>query len=418
MAIDRVNFADIPDGGDSVTAALVKLDGNCQEISEAIGDAASGADSLIVRVDAIEAITDGLGNASTKNVGTTAGTVSAGDDIRFGRFAFRNLLINGAFDWWQRGEGVTFSSATMGGAFYVADRWQVVGVSNTNIVGRVETAPQGALPRNVLKFSVTSVISSGSASFVSQKIEGVRSAAGKTVTVSFKAWSSVSGKKIGVSFDQNFGTGGAPSANVLGVGQSVTLGNVAPADRQSLTFAIADVSGSTVGSNRNDNLQMVIWIDGGSDYNARSGNIGQLSADVYLDEVQVEIGSAATEFERRPVGLEYVMCRRFYRKSFPYTTAPAQSAGIAGAIQLIPVVTNQGISTYVAFDQPMRAAPSVRLFNPSAANANWRDSTANADRSAFMDPISSDSGFGITSASTGVTAGNRMIIHYDADAEI
>jgi len=91
MPIDRVNFSPIAQGGDNVTAALVKLDSNCEELATSIdGDGTPDNQGLIGRIDAaedeIESINgtlNGLGTAATKDVGTTADTVAAGDDVRF-----------------------------------------------------------------------------------------------------------------------------------------------------------------------------------------------------------------------------------------------------------------------------------------------------------------------------------------------
>ena len=43
--------------------------------------------------------------------------------------------------------------------------------------------------------------------------------------------------------------------------------------------------------------------------------------------VRMEPGLVVTPFEHRSIGLETTLCQRYYEKSFPYATAPAQNVG-------------------------------------------------------------------------------------------
>lgn len=80
MNIQRVNFD--PVSGDSSTAAFRKLDLDIGEVSKAIDGDGSASSGISNRVASAEQKLSKLGDASTKNVGTTAGTVAAGDDPR------------------------------------------------------------------------------------------------------------------------------------------------------------------------------------------------------------------------------------------------------------------------------------------------------------------------------------------------
>lgn len=81
MYIQRINFD--PVGGDNATTAFRKLDLSIGEISGAIdGDGSTGS-GIGNRLAAAERTMAGLGSASTRNVGSTSGTVAAGDDARF-----------------------------------------------------------------------------------------------------------------------------------------------------------------------------------------------------------------------------------------------------------------------------------------------------------------------------------------------
>ncbi|MGE7136230.1 pyocin knob domain-containing protein [Luteibacter sp. NPDC031894] len=80
LNIQRLNFD--PVTGDNASEAFMKLDLDIAEIAEAIdGDGTPGT-GIGTRLSAVETIVDGLGDAATKNVGTAAGTVAAGNDSR------------------------------------------------------------------------------------------------------------------------------------------------------------------------------------------------------------------------------------------------------------------------------------------------------------------------------------------------
>jgi hypothetical protein len=409
MAISRVNFDSIGSGGDNPTAALIKLDANDADLDTRVtanAGSSSGASAAAAAAQAAAAAAQASANAAL-----LAQTINA---------SFRNKLINPIFDIWEF--GTSFSTAVDGNFFPAADQWDIGNVGNTLLCGQVAVSPQAALPqRYVTKVTVTSVAGAGNVSYYGQAMEGARTFTGKRVVVSIEAWSSVNGKKIGLSCDQIFGTGGSPSATVNGAGKPITLalGN----SRQSVFLDIPDITGKSIGTNNDDYLQLLVWLDAGSSFNTRSGSIGQASADVYIKSVQIEEVDVSntgqpTPLEVPPLPTQYAQCRRFFRKSFPSATKPAQNAGIAGAIGLYMQASTQSCSYYALFDAPMRAAPTVTFYNPQAANGNWRDNTAGTDVAAFQDPAASTTGFGITSSSAGTVAGHRMLIHYTAKARL
>ena len=54
--------------------------------------------------------------------------------------------------------------------------------------------------------------------------------------------------------------------------------------------------------------------------------VGTNGATFYITGVQLEKGSTATSFDYRPYGTELALCQRYYHKSYPQGTAPADSA--------------------------------------------------------------------------------------------
>ncbi len=130
--------------------------------------------------------------------------------------------------------------------------------------------------------------------------------------------------------------------------------------------------------------------------------------------------AARSPFIMRPYDQELAICRRYIQKSFPQGTAAAQNAGVAGAISIKNPIALGDPSEYVQFNPPMRGTPSIVTYNPSAANANWRDITAGSDVTVSVDPATtiSDGGVLIATSGTVATLGDILAIHYLAKSAL
>ena len=220
---------------------------------------------------------------------------------------FRNVIINGNFDIWQRAT----SHATAG--YGSADRWQNTRSGSTCTISRQAfTLGQTAVPNQPTYFCravVSSVANAANYAGLSQSIEGVSTFAGQTVTVSFWAKADAT-RSISTELFQSFGTGGSPSALATALAVSkVTL--TTSWQKVTLTATLPSISGKTLGTDGNDALGLLIWFDAGSNYNARTNSLGQQSGTFDIAQVQIEPGPAATPFERRPLATELNLCKRY-----------------------------------------------------------------------------------------------------------
>jgi hypothetical protein len=226
-----------------------------------------------------------------------------------GRMAGRNRLINGDFRLWQR--GAVFPAAT--GPRYIADRWLANAIGTKVAVTR-EDIPAGggqagrllAGSRHLLRLDVQSVAGAGNMALVQQRIEDVRTLAGRTVTISFKARASVDDFRIGVELQQSHGTGGSSARDSIGA--SVVLDTLWRWHQ--VTMDVPGLAGKTLGPD--SYLQLSFWLDAGADFGGRAFAAGQKSGSVQLAEVQIEEGDTATDFDRRPEALELLLCQRYY----------------------------------------------------------------------------------------------------------
>jgi hypothetical protein len=113
-------------------------------------------------------------------------------------------------------------------------------------------------------------------------------------------------------------------------------------------------------------------------------------------------------------------CQRYFRKSFPQGTAVAQNAGVTGAVCIKNPIALGDPSEMVYFNPPMRTTPTITTYNPSGANANWRDVTASSDVTVSVDPATAvgDSGVLLATSGTVATLGDILAIHYTANARM
>jgi hypothetical protein len=117
---------------------------------------------------------------------------------------------------------------------------------------------------------------------------------------------------------------------------------------------------------------------------------------------------------------ELRLCQRYYWKTFPLGTAPAQAAGATGAYYFGQLTTGASQNGYGAIPFPvsMRTAPTMTTYNPSAANNLPRNSTAGADYT-FVSTGSMDWGWALVAGgpSSGF-AGQSSFVHVVADARL
>jgi len=261
----------------------------------------------------------------------------------------RNRIINGNFDVWQ--DGTTFT-----GNGYAADQWGAYRAGSTHTVTRQAfTLGQADVPGEPEFFCrtvVSSVVGAGNYSVMAQRIEDVRTFAGQQVTVSFWAKADAA-RSIAVELIQFFGTGGSFSAEVNGIGTAkVSIGT--SWQKVTVTVTLPSISGKVLGTNNDDYLVLNIWLDGGSIYNARNGSLGQQSGTFDIAQVQIELGAAATPFERPPLEFTLMRCQRYYQRG-------TSSFNVYGT-------TGWTYSLHVPLKVSMRTTPTMTQANSSLLN--------------------------------------------------
>ena len=236
----------------------------------------------------------------------------------FGGSGFKNHIINGNFNVWQR--GTSFSAVG-----YCADRWHLASGGSANAIKHY-TSP------NTILVSTTAASSFANLYQAIEKatVIGLR---GKTLTLSLKLQTGgthTGGFAITARYSNSTDTLTSQTTTIQSLGISASSTNT----RYSLTFTVpADAVGLRIDI-ENTSVQP-------------SGALYQ------VQEVQLEEGSVATPFEQRPYGLELSLCQRYYQgKVGVLLPKPVNQTGINDAT---------GDKNYYFFKQIMRVAPTVTI---------------------------------------------------------
>jgi hypothetical protein len=285
-------------------------------------------------------------------------------------YNFKNKIINGGFDVWQRA-----TSFTDWGSFaYLVDRARI-GYDGSPATGRTLSQQTFALgqtdilegdPKYYLQYVFPNCGTPNN--YIRWDIEGVRTLAGKKATFSFWARVPSGTMSIGVAIAQEFGSGGSPSGGVYPAQTNYTV--TTTWQKFVYTTTMASVSGKTLGSNNDDRIWPAIYFPPNA------------AGTIQIANCQLEEGTAATTFEKRPYAAELAMCQRYYYQT-AVSVGPYYNSN-AGNVQ-------QG--NYVAFKTTMRIAPTITYTNISAT-------LTNTDQSSFITPDGFNYGANLTGNGT------------------
>jgi len=207
---------------------------------------------------------------------------------------YRQALINGNFDVWQRGTSFNL------GFGYGPDRWyySVVATSVTGTISRQAFSPgQTDVPNNPKYFMrVNPTALSGCTFFaVGQRIEGVEKFAGMKATLSFWAKADAA-RTIGINLDQVFGGGGSSAAfNFIGNASLTTDWK-----RFTMTVTLPSISGKVVGTS--DYLNLVMNLPTSTTFV------------IDIAQVQINAGDVAQPYMPRAFAEELMLCQRYYER--------------------------------------------------------------------------------------------------------
>jgi len=199
------------------------------------------------------------------------------------------------------------------------------------------------------------------------------------------------------------------------------------------TKATITIAGDTSGTWTTDNsigIGLRLGLGTGATYSGTSGAwaagdfvqptstvsvVGTNGATFYITGVQLEAGSTATEFERRPIGTELALCQRYYQKRI----SDAYATGVVG--QAYSTAAAYGS---VSFTQEMRASPNIGLASTGSALNTISFMSSAATHPATIGTIVAANigvnGFQLTATgyTSGFTAGNASVLYRYGSGEV
>jgi len=302
-------------------------------------------------------------------------------NVRSGR---KNLIINGGFDVWQRGTSFSGSSE------YSSDRWKTQTSGNVGTTTRTTDAPDTS--RYATKVAIT-----GTAAFMQlgQQTEfaNFHSMRGKTVTLSFWAkgvgiTSLNSRMRQGTTTEDEVAVFGAPTLSV----QTKTINTT----WQKFTHTFTIGANATAISTDFSAAPLV------------SGN------EIYIAQVQLELGSVATDFEHRSYGEELALCQRYFEKSYNSTAVPGIASIQPGWASTFNNASSSAQAPGPTFKVTKRNNPTIVTYNAVTGASGKAYRVSDAGNKTITVSHVGQSAIGYIN----VPSSNGYYYHYTADSEL
>jgi hypothetical protein len=259
-------------------------------------------------------------NAAGGNTAQINGMTPTADSLQ----GFRNRIINGDMRIDQRNAG---ASVTPANGAYTLDRWAAnnFATSARFSVQQSSLAPSG-FNNSLLVTSLSAhSVASGDLYAVLQIIEGFNvadlgwgAAGAQAVTLSFWVRSSLTGT-FGGAFQNSAGDRAYPFAYTISAADTWEQKTITVPGDTTGTWLKTNGAGVIirfglgVGSTRSATAGA--WAEGNfASSTGATSVVGTDGATFYITGVQLEAGSVATPFERRPYGTELALCQRYYQR--------------------------------------------------------------------------------------------------------
>ena len=297
----------------------------------------------------------GLASGAVEAADIADGAITSAKLANPNVFMGRNRIINGAMMIDQRNAGAAVTTSDS----YPVDRF-FVGNSTDGAFSAQQNSSSPAGFINSTKITVTTADASVTTTQALQFrhiIEGTNvadlgwgTADAKTVTLSFWVRSSLTGT-FGGAFNNSAFNRSYPFTYTISVADTWEYKTITVPGDTSGTWLTTNGTGLNirfglgVGPDRSGTAGA--WA--GSSYISATGAtsvIGTLNATWYITGVQLEVGSTATDFERRPYGMELALCQRYYFE-------------IEGGTQIPCYQNTTSMTGTVSLPVPMRTVPSI-----------------------------------------------------------
>ena len=280
---------------------------------------------------------------------TTASTSA----ITTGYTGFRNRIVNGDMRVDQRNSGASQTFTAGAALAYSVDRFYGY-CTGANVTGQrvAGTSPNEFAYRFTGASSVTG-IGFGTRLEATNTIDLAGSTATLSVQLSNSLLTTVTWTAYYASTADAFGTLASPTRTQIATGTFTVNSTLTTYSTQ-----ISIPSAATTG------LEIVFTVG------------AQTSGTWTIDNVQLEAGSSATDFERRPYGTELALCQRYYESGISLYHGDVSNTGTYGNWNRF-IVTKRASPT-ISFSDTQRTNTSVGAFDTSSpSSGTWRATDVN-----------------------------------------
>lgn len=296
----------------------------------------------------------------------------------------KNILINGNFDFWQR--GIAFTA----GNNYTADRWKTqtagASISRQDITGLIDGA------RYAIRYNATS-----QQILLEQRVESnfSRDLEGQEVTISVKVRATSGTPSLTLeSYYANAADNWASSTNEVSQGLGTLTSSFVT---YSYTFTVTD-------NMARNGFNIIL-------------SCGSVTAIVDFAQVMLNVGDQVNEFSRagRDYQEELQLCQRYYEKSYELEVQPG-SVDDNNAVSLVSATASNSLVSSYSFCTAKRTLPSAVSYSPvTGASGNTRNDSGGADVAATLTGNTHGVRF---VGSPSVAEGSVVRYHWTADAEL
>ena len=340
----------------------------------------------------------------------------------------QNLLVNGQLKIWQR--GVTFTAVAS--SDYTVDRFWF-GRASTLAAFTAQRSTE--LPSTSSGYSLhidcttaDNSVAAGDIWYMAQRIEGpdvehlrFGTSAAKALSLSFWIRSPKAGTHSGAltNYSQDRCYTFEYTVAVADTWEQITVENI-PGDTSGTWLTTPGVTG----------LELRFGLLVGSTFAQAAGSWGTTNAvgttnqenvldntanNLYLKDLQLEVGATANPIEARNTAEELARCQRYYQKTYAYGTAPGSSTGTgAWSFMAGKAVTVQ----YMGYNFPvvMSGTPTFAIYGITGTSNEI--SGADSASLTYSAAGASDRGIQSITATAAFVDTNRYRLHFEADAEL
>ena len=350
------------------------------QTTSATADIADG--SITTDKLAADAVTAAkLADNAVVSANLSAGTLE-GSGVNLGR---RNIIINGAMQVAQRGTSSTGVGADGVSGYHNIDRMRIaIGTTSAGRVSMTQTAVTDLAGfSKSLKIQCTTIdtsIAAGERLVLNYRFEGqdlqrlkASSSSTKAFTISFYARANAAFNLVSEII---FGADTSKNSEANQV-------NALTTSWQRFTMTVPAATNTQIDNVTTHDTDLMFWMHAGSTYqggsnsttlrpnvNANRGNgassiFASTNNFIEITGIQMEVGSAATDFEHLSFGEEFNLCKRYFQTlGYQYGDTIGGTNNYNGAIDAPILSTESGYSYYGGSQYPiqMRAQPTITIY--------------------------------------------------------